>query len=309
MGHEDNKGAAADIFEDTQVLKRTKPPDPPLVVVRAAFGSTLAHWIAQPSSAATLGRSPDAEIVLPDPSVSRFHARIDVDALGSLTITDLRSTNGTFVNQEPIGDRARVEPGDRVLVGDVPLVVERMTPVEVEAMKRATHRLEEAARDALTGLFTRSWLDTELTDWMARHRGGGETVCCLFIDIDHFKRINDLHKDHAVGDRVLRGVCDLLRKAIRDDDVAVRYGGDEIVVFLAKCRLAVGKAVAERVRSAVALHSWEDRIGAGEITLSIGVAQHRASEAVEEWLGRADAALYKAKERRNCTVTADAPRG
>jgi diguanylate cyclase (GGDEF)-like protein len=291
--------AEVDDFEDTQVLKRNAPPEPPVIVVRAVLPSTFAHWIAQPAASATVGRSPDADLVLADPSVSRFHARIDVDAEGRLSIVDLGSTNGTLVNQAPVAERAPVEPGDRLLVGDIAVTVERMAPAEVEALKRATHRLDAVARDAVTGLLPRHWLETDLQTWVDRHE---DAACCLFIDLDHFKQVNDRHL-HAVGDRVLREVSDIVRRTIRDEDVAVRYGGDELVVFLSRCRLPVGISVADRLRNAVALHAWGDPLDPGAVTLSIGVAQLRAGEGLRDWLARADAALYRAKVARNATAS------
>jgi diguanylate cyclase (GGDEF)-like protein len=289
-------------LEDTQVLNRRKPPPARLVVVRASFGPTFAFWVAKPNTQAQIGRSAEADMVVHDPSVSRLHARIDVDARGALSIVDLRSTNGTFVNERSAEEPLPVELGDRVLVGAVPVSVERLAPAEVEALRRASARLGDADRDALTGLFSRRWLEEGLPPWIERHRRDGEALCCLFIDVDHFAEVNNKHR-HAVGDRVLRDVAELVRKAIRDDDVAVRYGGDEVVVFLARCRLPVGKSVADRIRTAVRAHAWGDPLEAGGITLSIGVAQLGQAESAQAWMDRADAALYRAKEQRDRTVS------
>lgn len=301
MGRDEHMAADADGVDDTQILKRAVAPEPAEVVVRAAVAGALLHWVARPGTVATVGRSPDADLVLADPSVSRLHARFEVDAAGGVTITDLTSTNGTWVNQVRLTGTAPVEPGDRVLAGAISMSVERLTATEIAALEQANERIGEAARDAVTGLFGRRWLDRELPAWVERFRKDGGFVCCLFVDIDHFKRINDTHK-HAMGDRVLREVADLVRKGIRDDDVAVRYGGDEIVVFLPRCRLSVGVAVAERVRAAVLAHGWGAPLGAGSVTLSIGVAQLAPQETLGAWMDRADGALYRAKETRNCVV-------
>jgi two-component system, cell cycle response regulator len=300
----DGPPSGEDGESETQIIRTRQPPEEPVVVVRATFGSgRLSHWVARAGEVARVGRSPEADLVLADPSVSRFHARIEVDPLGNLVLVDLESTNGTFVNQAPLRGRARIEPGDRVLFGTVAVSIERMTRAELDALRTAATRLDEANRDPLTGLVARRWLEGDLGAWLERYRQQGEPVCCLFVDLDQFKDVND-QSGHAAGDEVLRQVADLLRRAIRNIDVAVRLGGDEIVVFLAKCRLPEAMAVAERVRGAVEGHDFGAGIGAGRVTLSIGAAEHRG-EAPPDWIRRADAALYRAKTSRNRTVAAE----
>jgi diguanylate cyclase (GGDEF)-like protein len=290
--------------DKTQVSRRPRLNEAPVVVVRASFGpSALNHWVAQPGQAATIGRSTDVELVLVDPSVSRYHARIEVDAQGRLTLVDLQSTNGTSVNQRAVRGRMRIEPGDRVVVGDISLSIERMTAAELEGMRAASSRLRDADQDTLTGLVTRRWVEDHLAAWIDRQRQRAVPVCCLFVDLDGFKDVND-RAGHASGDQVLRGVADIVRRAIRDGDVAVRLGGDEIVVFLGKCRVTDGMVVAQRLCQAVAGHDFGGSIGRGRITLSIGVAEHRGEDAAK-WLERADQALYRAKIERNCAVAAD----
>ena len=127
----------------------------------------------------------------------------------------------------------------------------------------------------------------------------------MMADGDHFKKVNDTY-GHAAGDDVLRGLSDVLRTNCRALDVAARYGGEEFIVMLPGATLEAGLKVAEKMRSGV-----EDRrynLGPGEspvhFTASFGVAAFDPGEAVEDFLKRADEALYLAKKTgRNCVCT------
>ncbi|MEQ1570055.1 MAG: diguanylate cyclase, partial [Myxococcota bacterium] len=235
--------------DDTTVILRARPAEPEdqVLVVRSAFAvGALSYWVAEPGTWATIGRSTDANLVLPDPSVSRFHARIEADAAGSLHLTDLNSTNGTFINQVPLKGKSVLDPGDRVSIGAVGLLIDRMSRAEVGALQATASKLKEASKDPLTGLVTRRFVSDNLPGWVERHRAQSEPVCCLYVDLDGFKAVND-RSGHAAGDLVLRQVADLVRRAIRDGDVAVRVGGDEVVVFLGKCRQNEALVVAGRL--------------------------------------------------------------
>jgi len=114
------------------------------------------------------------------------------------------------------------------------------------------------------------------------------------IDADHFKRVND-RSSHLVGDQVLARIAANLVGAPRASDRAPRYGGEEFVLLLDGGDARSAVEVCERIRDAVRAHSWHDLLPDGGITISIGVAQHHADEVVLDLLGRADAALYRAK--------------
>ena len=289
--------------EETQILRTRPPSEAPVVVVRAAFGAgPMTLWVATPGECGTVGRSPDSDLYLADPSVSRYHARFEADPGGRLTLVDLDSTNGTFVNQSQLRGRRGVDVGDRVLIGGVAVSIDRMSPGELAALRSAASRLDQVGKDDLTGLVTRGWVDDGLLSWLDRYRQRGESVCCLFLDIDEFKDVND-SAGHAAGDLVLRTVAKLIRGAIRDGDVAVRYGGDEMLVFLGKCRIAEAVRVSERIRRTVADSDYGGQVRGG-VTVSMGAAEYRG-ETPEEWIARADAALYRAKSSRNKVVAAD----
>jgi diguanylate cyclase len=124
----------------------------------------------------------------------------------------------------------------------------------------------------------------------------GEPLSILLIDIDHFKQFNDKF-GHQFGDQVLSLISQVLKDHLRKEDLAVRYGGEELLGILPGADLAVCQAVAERVRQAIARR--RERRATGEtlssVTVSIGVAQFVAGEPFSNLIGRCDRALYAAK--------------
>jgi diguanylate cyclase (GGDEF)-like protein len=152
----------------------------------------------------------------------------------------------------------------------------------------------EARTDALTGLPNRRYFD-EYSSLLASRRRSSDRVGILSVDVDHFKRFNDLY-GHQVGDEVLRAIAGAIAASIRDEDVPVRYGGEEFVVLLRNPSDGVALEVGERMRRAVREMdlSWA---GVSEpVTISVGVAAARfAGENVTDVVERADKALYAAK--------------
>ena len=171
-------------------------------------------------------------------------------------------------------------------------------------------RLEEELRrqsvtDGLTGLYNRRYLDETLAREYARAKRYGTPLSVLMLDVDHFKRFNDAH-GHEMGDRVLRAVARTTRGALRNHDVACRYGGEEFAAILPNTPLQGAFAVAERLRRDVE----ELDIEGLRVAISVGVATYPEHEAPgpEALVQAADAALYQAKSAgRNRVRMAEAP--
>jgi diguanylate cyclase (GGDEF)-like protein len=157
-----------------------------------------------------------------------------------------------------------------------------------------------ASTDELTGLHNRrNFLDLAVRE-LARGDRHDLPVAALMVDIDHFKQINDTY-GHAVGDEVIRVVADRLARACRQSDVLGRYGGEEFAV------LGLGappgsRALAERLRAAIADEPVDTSVGSLAVTISVGLADEASvrvagdrAAVLEELLGRADRALYTAK--------------
>lgn len=166
--------------------------------------------------------------------------------------------------------------------------------------------LELAVTDQLTGLHNRRYMDGQLTALVERAGKGGEPVCLLAIDIDHFKKINDGF-GHDVGDEVLREFAVRLASNVRAVDLPVRHGGEEFLVVMPDTRIEDARRIAERLRLHIAGSPFRVSGGAQalDVTISIGVASSLPGELTPEGLlKRADAAMYEAKAGgRNRVIT------
>jgi diguanylate cyclase (GGDEF)-like protein len=160
--------------------------------------------------------------------------------------------------------------------------------------KQAIAAQQQAAVDGLTGLATFRVLRDRLGNEVARTKRSGEAFAVLFIDLDHFKQVNDQF-GHEAGNEVLRGAAREVLAAIRTADFAARYGGDEFVVILVRTGLSGAVGVAEKLRERVVALGAELGYPMGFIGVSVGVAEYRLEGADEDVLVAADRALYRAK--------------
>ncbi len=158
---------------------------------------------------------------------------------------------------------------------------------------------ETSITDPLTGAHNRRHLDRCLESAAGRASRTGAPQTVLLIDIDHFKDVNDFH-GHAQGDEVLRRLVNLVRGRARATDLLFRMGGEEFMLLVDDTRLGDGLVLAEALRREVVAADWPQQ---APVTVSIGVAEFVAGESWEQWVQRADIALYRAKHaRRNLVV-------
>ena len=166
---------------------------------------------------------------------------------------------------------------------------------------------EQAVRDPLTGLHNRRYLEQTMKRDISRARRSGETLVVAAIDVDHFKAVNDLH-GHAVGDRVLLQLADVLLSQVRSSDLVCRVGGEEFVVVMPRAEILGALKRADEWRREFAARTVDGRDGAPvRATISIGIARFRdPGESFASCLKRADEALYAAKnDGRNRVVAAE----
>jgi diguanylate cyclase (GGDEF)-like protein len=165
--------------------------------------------------------------------------------------------------------------------------------------------------DSLTGVYNRRYIDRRLVEEIARARRQGYRISCMYIDLDHFKQVND-SVGHGGGDEVLREVANRIKAELRISDALARFGGEEFVVLLIDADLESASAVAQRIRSSVALNPVD--LSSGEqvpVTVSIGVAtlddferDHAIEGVAQDLVAQADTALYQAKANgRNRVVS------
>ncbi len=258
-------------------------------------GGRIGQRVVVGEAPVVIGRGSGCSLMLQGDSVSRQHARIEWTGAEHV-ITDMRSTNGSFVNYERV-TRGQLRDGDQIQIGKT--LIKYLAGDTVEA---AYHEnLDRLVRhDALTGALNKAAFEEELHVAC----GGDEDVSLVLFDLDHFKVVNDDH-GHTAGDMVLRGIGALARGMVDDRSRFARVGGEEFAVVTPGALLDGALELAESLRRAVARQSFVFDGVEIPVTLSLGVCQRRPRESAAELYERTDRSLYAAKHAgRNC-VRAD----
>ena len=160
-----------------------------------------------------------------------------------------------------------------------------------------------ATRDPLTGIANRRSMEVELADVLRSHQEQAQPATLAVVDLDHFKRVNDLH-GHDAGDRVLQAFTQLVEHCIRKRDRLFRFGGEEFVLVFPATDRDGARAALEKVQRELR----ENLVGPdGPVTVSIGAALLEPGEDWPTWLSRADQALYLAKRSGRDQVRFDDP--
>ena len=249
---------------------------------------------------AFIGRQDDCAVRNTDPSVSRYHARIDRGERGEYSVVDLNSTNGTFVNNHRKQESV-LRDGDYLRIGNC--IYRFLGGGNLEA---AYH--EEIYRltvlDGLTQVHNRRYLTEFLDREIIRSHRYGRPLALVMLDIDHFKAINDRF-GHLAGDLTLKDLAARLKHLTRADELLARYGGEEFALVLPESDVTAARAVAEQVRKAVEKAPFSFNGTTSPVTVSLGLAVTTPAERLNtgELIARADANLYRAKAAgRNCVV-------
>ncbi len=242
-----------------------------------------------------LGRGSENTIVLENDTISRSHCKIE-KRRGGYYVSDLNSTNGTYVNDEPVDDY-QLRRGDQVKVGDT--IFKFLSGSDMEAQYHETiYRMTIV--DGLTGVNNKRFLIEALEREIPRARRHERPLSLVMFDIDHFKQINDTF-GHLAGDYVLKEMAQLIKSRLRSDaDVLGRYGGEEFAVVLPETDLRGGAHIAEQMRALVADHPFRFEGEQIHVSVSLGVAQLADGWEVANFIKHADERLYAAKrEGRN----------
>jgi diguanylate cyclase (GGDEF)-like protein len=161
-------------------------------------------------------------------------------------------------------------------------------------VRKSRKRLATLAHaDKLTGLYNRQYFDRIAPQELNKAKSTNSYFSVLFVDLDHFKEVNDTH-GHRTGDEVLRAVAWLIQRACRKSDLVARYGGEEIVIVLPRTRSSHAVEIAEEIR--IIIEKQTEKILDIPVTVSVGVATFpEDGTALTSILDRADKALYEAK--------------
>jgi two-component system, cell cycle response regulator len=267
-----------------------------LVVIYTAVQTELGRRYVLNDSVMTIGRGASNHIVVSSDAVSRQHAQLERRG-ADFVVSDLNSTNGTFINNErKRPSSSRLNRGDQLRVGDT--VFKFLSGSDIEGQYHAVIG-HMAVTDGLTNLFNRKHLDSQLAEEIQRAHRHSRELSVLMLDIDNFKTINDAH-GHLAGDRVIAGLAHLLRQRLRSDDKLGRYGGEEFCAILPETGLERAATIAETLRTMVATHPFPIETQRLTVTVSIGAAALRPHMQSSDIYRAADEMLYRAKsEGRN----------
>jgi diguanylate cyclase (GGDEF)-like protein len=244
------------------------------------------------AAALTIGRAAECPVSIPDTSVSRVHASVELGPDGRHLVTDYGSTNGTFVNNARVATGPLAD-GDYLRVGNC--LFRYLAGGNVEALyHEEIYRL--TVMDPLTGAFNRRYLMEVLAREVARSVRHGRPMAVAMFDVDFFKKIND-SLGHVAGDMTLRELAARVSSLVRSDEVFARYGGEEFAVVLTETTRDQAAAFGERVRAAVEAVPFTFEGQTFPVTVSVGVGTTAGGEALtpEGLTQRADDLLYQAK--------------
>lgn len=181
------------------------------------------------------------------------------------------------------------------IIGLIYAIIRYVTRVFIGDLNRAEQQLREmASHDFLTNLLNRREAYRQIAEEMGRATRIGKSLAFILFDIDHFKRLNDTY-GHNAGDMVLKQLAMKLMSALRDYDIACRYGGEEFLVVSPETDAEQALKLAERLRLTIAAASFSTDSEDLAVTISIGVGLLQQADTIEKAIARADAALYQAK--------------
>jgi len=251
-----------------------------------------------------IGRGDKADLRLLDDGISRDHARVVKDG-AEMVLEDMGSTNGTYCNGVRVTRRALSE-GDKILLGSTTILKFTYQDRLDEAFQRQMS--ESALRDGLTRAYNKRYLTERIESELQYALRHDTPLSLIFLDIDHFKRINDVH-GHQAGDHVLVQLATLAMSILGEDEVFARYGGEEFAVISRGLEIGAAQALSERIRASVEEHPFVFGDTTIAVTISVGVSRAPGPGIATsvDLVARADEALYAAKRTgRNRVCVAQA---
>ena len=283
------------IARDTALLNQVKlvesiPSN--LVMIFGPETMIGSYWpISKPEI--IIGRNWKSDICIRDPSISKDHLAVYSETNGKVSIKDLNSTNGTYINEQSIEPQTCVSPNDNDII--------KLGNVGLKFLNKGNHEITSIIKtyqksffDMLTGVGNRSMLEVKSPELFHISKRTKTALSLILLDIDFFKKINDTY-GHQAGDFILKQVGQMLRSNFRSDDILTRCGGEEFCIILRSKIDNVQKSI-EKVRKTIEDHSFNYNDKDLKITISAGITERIKKD--KNWKNmyeRADQALYKSK--------------
>ena len=266
-------------------------PSGPMMGKRYPLGNS--QWV--------IGRGEDCGIRTQEHSVSRRHAQVDPSFTGYV-VSDLGSTNGTFVNNVLTQGRYLLRDGDYLRVGNC--IYRFLTGGNIESeYHEEIYRL--TIMDGLTQIHNQRYLLDFLERELDRSVRHFRPLSVLMIDLDRFKSVNDEH-GHLGGDFLLRELSDRVRHGVRREDLFARYGGEEFSLVLVETQKETALDVAEKIRSSIcdAPFTFDRKTIQASVSIGVATTQGERAWTPKDLLKAADQQLYAAKRNGRNQVSA-----
>ena len=172
----------------------------------------------------------------------------------------------------------------------------------IAAYQRAQQVEQTVLYDALTGIGSRTHIEHKIKSAIEEYESSGSSFGVLFVDIDHFKKINDRH-GHLTGDKVLRFVANAIRNHLRVSDSCGRWGGEEFLALVLDIKSSSLQTVAEKLRQLIEQSGVEGNDRNLKVTVSIGASMVRPGDTLQSLIQRADELMYKSKQNGRNRIT------
>lgn len=276
--------------------------DKKVAILTCMSGEQVGRRIMLADDHITLGRSPDATIMLQDTHVSRLHLTIQYDAeTGGYRIRDLGSSNGTLLNETRITE-AILRDGDKIIIGHTMLRFSWADALDLQFQDEIDHLINI---DELTGLVVKRRFDEELNRFAAVAKKQGSCLVMMMMDMDGIKGINDTY-GHTFGAYAISETGRIIKQLIGNKGLASRFGGDEFMAFIPNATIETARTIGEKIRQSVENHLYVKENIALNPTICIGISALKPGDTLETLLKRADDALYQSKrDGRNLVRVSD----
>ncbi|PIR20181.1 MAG: GGDEF domain-containing protein [Deltaproteobacteria bacterium CG11_big_fil_rev_8_21_14_0_20_47_16] len=250
----------------------------------------------------SIGRSGDVDIAINDTRISRHH--ITIRAHGNkVSIEDLGSTNGTYVNGKRINGTTELRDGDKIQLSSNTIFKFAWQDKTENIFHKELYKM--AVLDPATALYNKRYFLERFTEEFSLAKRSKSPLSILIMDIDFFKKVNDTY-GHLAGDLVLQQVGQLLKKLTRYEDVVARYGGEEFIVLLRGNGEDAAYLMAERIRKSIESSHFEFEGKQIPVTVSLGLCALPTTDeniTTEAMIKIADERLYHSKESGRNRVT------